>query len=132
MSEVLEAFPDVEKVVTDLLNPLCPGAVYTEFPADFAAPALRVQRTGGSDNGVTDKPFVEVMSVGRTRAEAWELDGAVRQLILACGGTVVSGVLVDSARTMTPPQQMPDPRTNVRVVTSSYRMGFRRPSTFSG
>lgn len=127
MTEVLGAFPDVEKVVTDLLDPLAPGSVYTEFPADFAAPAIRVQRTGGSDNGITDSPFVEVMSVGRSRAEAWELDGAVRQYVLASGGTIVSGVLVDSARTMTPPQQMPDPRTNVRVVSSSYRMGFRRP-----
>lgn len=130
MSPVLEAFPDVERVVTDLLSPLCP--VYTEFPADFAAPAIRVQRTGGSDDGITDSPFVEVMSVGRTRAEAWELDGAVRQYVLASGGTLVNGVLVDSARTMTPPQQMPDPRTNVRVVSSSYRMGFRRPPTVSG
>lgn len=129
MTETLAAFPDAEAVVIELIESVCPGAVYTELPQDFQAPCIQVQRTGGSDNGVTDKPFVEVTSFGRTRAEAWDMDGAVRQVILASGGTAPSGVLVDSARTMTPPQQLPDPRTSIRVVTSSYRMGFRRPQS---
>ena len=124
----LSPFPDAEAVVIELVESVSPGSVFTELPESFVAPAIRVQRTGGSDNGVTDYPFVEITSFGASRAKAWEMDALVRQLVLASGGSVHAGVLVDSARTMTPPQQLPDPRFDVRVVTSSYRIGFRRTS----
>lgn len=126
MSAVLAPFPDAESVVITVVESVAPGSVFTELPESFTAPAVRVTRTGGDDDGVTDRPLVEVTSYGATRAQAWEMDGKVRQLVLAAGATVVNGILVDSTRTVTPSQQMPDPRADVRVVTSSYRLGFRR------
>lgn len=101
---MLAPYPDAEAVVIDIVESVAPGAVYTELPEEFPAPAVRVTRTGGSDNGVTDNPIVEVTSFGATRAQAWEMDGLVRQLIQGVGGTSVNGVLVDSTRTVTPAQ----------------------------
>ena len=121
---MLSPFPDAEAVVIDLLEPVAPG--YTELPHDFDPDAIRVTRTGGSDDGVTDYALVEVTSFGSSRARAWQMDGEVRQLVLAAGGTAVNGVLVDYTRTATPSQQLPDPRDDLRVVTSSYRLAFRR------
>lgn len=121
---MLSPFPDAEAVVIDLLDPVAPG--YTELPHDFDPDAIRVTRTGGSDDGVTDYALVEVTSFGSSRARAWQMDGEVRQLIIAAGGTAVNGVLVDYTRTATPSQQLPDPRDDLRVVTSSYRLAFRR------
>ena len=121
---MLSPFPDAEAVVIDLLEPVAPG--YTELPHDFDPDAIRVTRTGGSDDGVTDYALVEVTSFGSSRARAWQMDGEVRQLVLAAGGTAVNGVLVDYTRTATPSQQLPDPRDALRVVTSSYRLAFRR------
>lgn len=112
-------------MVTEILSSVTP-VVVTELQTDFPAPAVQVQRTGGSDNGITDRPTVEVTSYGGTRAEAWQLDEKCRQLILAAGGTVHAGSLVDSTRTATPAQQLPDPRDDLRIVTSSYRLSMRR------
>ena len=125
---MLAPFPDAEAVVIDLLEPVAPG--YTELPDNFTPDAIRVTRTGGSDDGITDYALVEVTSFGSSRARAWQMDGAVRQWILAAGGTSVNGVLVDLTRTATPSQQLPDPREDLRVVTSSYRLAFRRQVHF--
>lgn len=91
-------------MVIDIVESVAPDSVYTELPEEFPPPAVRVTRTGGSDDGVSDYPIMEVTSFGATRAQAWEMDGLVRQLIHGAGGTSVNGVLVDSARTVTPAQ----------------------------
>lgn len=121
----LTGYPDAESVVTEILSSVTP-VVVTELQSDFPPPAVQVQRTGGSDNGITDRPTIEVTSYGGTRAEAWQLDEKCRQLILAAGGTVRAGSLIDSTRTATPAQQLPDPRDDLRIVTSSYRLSMRR------
>lgn len=123
---IMTPFPDAEAVVIDILEPVAPG--YTELPDGFLPDAIRVTRTGGSDDGITDYALVEVTSFGSSRARAWQMDGEVRQRVLAAGGTAINGVLVDQSRTATPSQQLPDPRDDVRVVTSSYRLAFRRPA----
>lgn len=123
---VLAPFPDIEKVVRDIVEPL--ATPYTELPTSFPVPAVRITRTGGRDDGVTDYPTVEITTYGSSRAEAWEVDGLIRQRVLASGATAVNNVVVDFAKTVTPTQQLPDPREDIRVVTSSYRFGLRRPS----
>ena len=121
---MLSPFPDAEAVVIDIISPVAPG--YTELPDGFIPDAIRVTRTGGADDGITDSALVEVTSFGSSRARAWQMDGEVRQHILAAGGSAFNGVLVDQSRTAIPSQQLPDPRDDVRVVTSSYRLAFRR------
>ncbi|WP_226351481.1 hypothetical protein [Pseudonocardia sp. ICBG601] len=124
----MEPFPDIEQVLVTLFADIAPTV--TEAPEGFTPPMVRVSRTGGSDDGLTDSPIVETTCYGATRAESWALDGLVRQRVLACAATVVDTVLIDTASTVTPAQQLSDPRLDIRAVSSSYRFGLRRRSPY--
>lgn len=128
--KILPAFPDAELVALDLLAPI--AATVTHTDESLTAPAVQVQRIGGSDDGITDRPRVQVRCYGATRAEAWSLGEQVRQRVLAAAGTGVTGeyvtdVLIDSARTVTPVQQLPERNPDLRVVTATYELSMRRP-----
>jgi len=127
---VLAGFPDAELVMMDLLAPV--GVTVTATDENLAPPVVLVQRMGGPDDGVTDRPRVQVACFGASRPAAWALAEQARQIVLAAGGTVVTGtnvtnVFVDSTRTETPSVQLPDRNQNVRAVTAVYRLSYRRP-----
>ena len=127
---VLAGFPDAELVVMDLLAPV--GVTVTATDENLMPPVVLVQRMGGPDDGVTDRPRVQVACFGASRPAAWALAEQARQIVLAAGGTVVTGtnvtnVFVDSTRTETPSVQLPDRNQNVRAVTAVYRLSYRRP-----
>jgi hypothetical protein len=57
MSELAPGWADAEKVVMALLAPI--ARTVTSTPNPLVAPLIRVQRVGGSDDGITDHPRVE-------------------------------------------------------------------------
>lgn len=123
------AWPDAEKTVMALLSSL--ARTVTSTPNPLQPPMIRVQRVGGSDDGLTDSPRVEVACYGTDRAQAWALAEQVRQRILASARTEVDTsagpVLVDSARTDNPPTQVPYATTeDTRRVLAYYRFAWRR------
>lgn len=127
---VLAPYPDAELVMLDLLSSVAAGVTHTGDA--LQAPTVQVQRIGGSDDGVTDRPRVQVTCYGATRAEAWQLAEETRQIVLAAAGTAVSGsyvtgVLIDSTRTVTPAQQLPERNPDLRVVSAAYELAMRRP-----
>lgn len=126
----LAPYPDAELVMLDLLAPV--AATVTHTDDHLKAPTVQVQRIGGSDNGITDQPRIQVTCYGSTRAQAWQLAEQCRQIVLATGGTAVSGdnvtgVLIDSTRTVTPAQQLPERNPDLRVVSGAYLLTMRRP-----
>lgn len=129
--ELQESFPDAELVVMTLLEPLAPDRVVTSTPADLEEnpePTIRVQRIGGTDDGVTDRPRIEVACFAATRGAAQQLQQQCQRLVLAAGCTEVDGVLVDRAFTDTGPIQPPRyPNPDVRWVPAIYRFEWRRP-----
>lgn len=127
MSRKLLPYPDAERVLRDLLTPLAHTVTQTDEGETFTEPVIQVQRVGGSDDGITDRPRMQVSCFADDRHEAWNLAEDVRQTVLACGGTKVNGVLVDKATTETPAQQLPDEIRDVRKVVAIYRFDFRRP-----
>jgi hypothetical protein len=127
VTALLTGFPDVEAAVLDLLDSV--ASTVTSTPANFTPPLVQVQRIGGEDDGLTDYPVVVVTCYGASRSDAWEMAEDCRQLILASVNEEPGGALVDSAATITPAQQIPDPNTALRVVTATYRLGLRRPRT---
>ncbi len=132
MSAILPDWPDIELVCLDLLAPV--GNTVTATGTDVPAGTIQVERIGGPDDGITDRPRVQVTAYGRTRAHAWQLIGQCRQRILASGGTLVSGqnvtnVLIDLARTATPPRQLPEFGRGARVVQAVFEFHVRRPWT---
>ncbi|GAY12037.1 hypothetical protein [Pseudonocardia sp. N23] len=126
MAELLAAWPDAEVVVLDLLDPAVAPAC-TATPETIETPLIRVVRTGGSDDGITDSPVMEVTCIGADRTQSWQLSEQCRQVILASPNTVVAGVLIDDAATFTPPLQIPDPDLDKRSVTTNFVLAWRRP-----
>lgn len=125
-------WPDAELVLLDLLKPLVPaGTTVTQTDEDLTPPCIQVQRIGGTNDGITDRPLMQVTAYGRTRPDAWELARAVEQHILAAGGTAVSGehvttVLIDHTETSTAGRQTPYVNPDIRTVISDFRLDFRR------
>ncbi|WP_455550660.1 phage tail termination protein [Amycolatopsis lurida] len=118
---VMPPFPDAETVLLALLEPLAPTVTAT--PADLTPPLIRVQRVGGSDDGITDHPRMEIACYGKDRAQAWQLAEHCRQLVLGCIRTRIDGVLVDNARTDNPPTQVPYATTeDFRRVIAYFRL----------
>jgi hypothetical protein len=125
MSELAPGWADAEKVVMALLAPI--ARTVTSTPNPLVAPLIRVQRVGGSDDGITDHPRVEVAVFGVDRAQAWDLAERARQVILASPRTVVDGQLIDNAKTDTPATQTPYDNADVRRVVAQFRFAWRRP-----
>lgn len=126
MVEQLPQYPDAEVVVMALLESLAPTV--TSTPDTLTGPLIRVQRIGGADDGITDRPRIEVACYAPTRTAAHTLQQQCQQLILAARCTVVAGCLIDRTTTDTGPIQPPRyPNQDVRWVPAIYRMEWRRP-----
>jgi hypothetical protein len=129
MVTVQPNFPDIELVCLDLLGSL--GNTVTATGTDVPNGTILVERIGGPDDGITDRPRVQITAYGNTRQNAWALIENCRQRILACGGTLVSGehvnnVLIDLARTATPPRQLPEFGRGARIVQAVFEFHVRR------
>lgn len=127
-----ETWPDAETTVMALLSPV--ARTVTSTPSPLTPPIIRVQRVGGSDDGLSDFPRMEIACYGVDRAQAWAMAEQVRQLVLAAPRTAVATsagpVLVDSARTDNPPVQVPYATTeDTRRVLAYYRFAWRRQRT---
>lgn len=133
---VLAPYPDIELVLLDLLDPY--GETVTATSVDDPAPrTIQIERIGGPDDGVTDRPRVRVTVYGGDRREAWALTRELQQVVLASGGSMVTGpmtaeeypagVLLDIARTATPPRQLAEQGRNARIVETIYEFHLRRP-----
>lgn len=121
-------WPDVEELLMAYLEQVAPTDTVT--PEQMTSKAIRVLRVGGSDDGVTDSPRVEVACFAPTRNEAREMGEQCRQLLLVLGGQAVRidgrHVLVDSCRTDTPPEPVPYDNPDVDRAVAYYRLGLRR------
>ncbi|MBF6063018.1 hypothetical protein IU500_12420 [Nocardia terpenica] len=110
-----------------LLDPIASSD--TVMTAATGLPCFQVNRVGGADDGISDRPVLQVAAFAETRAQAWELAEKARQAILDAPGTLVAGVLVDDARTAVGHQQIPDIDPDDRRVVSSYVLSFRELPT---
>lgn len=118
-------FADAELIALAILEPVAWSVIRTA--PKFDPPVVVVQRVGGSDNGITDLALMSVTCHGATRAEAVSMAEACRQRILAAPMNEFAGCLVDTASTVTPAAEVPDPRSDVRTVPALYQLGMRRP-----
>jgi hypothetical protein len=124
-------YPDIERVVCDLLADL--GGTGTRTPADLQAvtPFLRVRRVGGVDDRVTDRARVDVEVFATTREAGEDLAEQVRQRLSVRGPLVVTSegrpVVVDRSMLLAGPVEVPWPDVVVRMFHASYQLESRRP-----
>lgn len=142
MTAVLPDFPDAELLamaVLEQLDGLEPDEIGTRTPTDLDEQSsfLRVWRSGGGDDGVTDRPVMAFTAYAPTRPLAWKLARRAQQLLLAAGGTAHSytepdqtdpvTALIDRVVTFTGPLEDPDRNPDLRQATTYVVMEFRRP-----
>lgn len=123
-----EPFPDIEAVLVSYLdNVLAPAGDQT--PETLDGPFITVQRVGGIDDGITDRPRVELACFAPTRRESQRLSEQVRQHMLATIGTDAAGVLFDNVITESQSGRTAYPNEDVRRIPAVYRITLRRPRT---
>lgn len=120
-----DAYPDIEAVLIDYLKSLADTGEQT--PESFEGPFIRVNRVGGFDDGLTDRPRVEIACYSPTRRQSQQMSEQVRQMMLACDGTDVAGVFVDHVITESQAGRTPYANEDVRRIAAVYRLSVRRP-----
>lgn len=108
------------------LDHLAPTA--TSTPDDITGVLIQAVRVGGTDDGITDRPRMLVVSYGPTRPMAQALASQVRSAMDDLGGSMVGDVLVDRVSTDTAPIGSPYRNPDVRAVPAYYRLEWRRSS----
>lgn len=117
-------FPDAESVVCALFEQVAPTVTMTQ--EELSPPVIRVTRTGGHTTTLEDRPTVEVVCFGETRAKAWEMAGTCELVMTEARGTEVAGTLIDTARVTNPSIQPPYRNPDVRQVTTYMQFVWRR------
>jgi hypothetical protein len=135
MAALLPPFPDAEDVVMALLESLATTTTSTPVTLEDDGPVIKVTRVGGTDDGITDRPLVEVACFATTYEAARQLGRQVLVTTLASVNTKVvtpdypGGVLVDVAETASSPQRVPYDNPDLQRKIGTFRFAWRRPRT---
>jgi hypothetical protein len=130
-------FPDIELVLIDLLDPALTAAV-TATGAELKPPMVQIERVGGADDGITDRPRVRLRCIGGNRTLAWTLARQTQAFLAtqALGRIITgpwtqaeypSGVMLDAVSTATPPRQVPEAGRTANMVDVIMEIHLRRP-----
>lgn len=122
-------FPDSENVICDLAEQVLGwGKAFNELPEDISTllPCAWCFKVGGSTDGITDRPILQVNIIAKTRTEALALSNQIRELVLDIRGRKVGGVLVDTAEEQNGIRLAAAPMPKQPMVQSTYMLHFRR------
>ena len=121
----LANFPDVERVLGDLLADL--GTVGAETGTDLQTnlPFIRIRRLGGSDDVITDASRVDVDVYTTDASSGKALAETIRQRLISGPSKTAHGV-IDRAWTEAGPQSVPAADPNIRRVIVTFRVSLRR------
>ncbi|WP_063023814.1 phage tail termination protein [Nocardia niwae] len=121
----LPPYPEYDEVMKALLNDIAP--VVTAESDQTDPPYIYVTRVGGREDGVADNPVIDIEYVAATRAASKALKTAGQERVRAAGNTAPGGYLIDVAEETTGGQYIPPERRDVRGVTATVRLSYRRP-----
>lgn len=128
----LPGWPDAERAVCDLLSSL--GTTGTETPQALQSevPYIRVTRTGGSDDLITDNANISVDVFAADASTAKSVAEACRQRLVrgpyrSDASFVTDHGIIDRARTLSAPLSLPPTDSdNLRLAVASYEISVRR------
>lgn len=120
-------FPDVERVLKELLNGMATGGAGIETPANLQdrLPFIRIRNLGGPNDGITTYPTVDIDVFSSTRDTGYGLAEDIHQLLLTQHNRTASGQ-IDFVETEVSPVEMPWADDNVRRFFATYRLSLRR------
>jgi hypothetical protein len=127
------AYPDAERVLLAILEPLLPNKVDTWLPTPLNGAFIQVNRTGGGpdDADITDYPLMRVRFYGADRNGAWDLAADGERTIMGSKGHFVDVpgiglVFIDYAVIVVGGTQDVDLDPDDRRVTKDFMLGMRR------
>jgi hypothetical protein len=127
------AYPDAERVLLAILEPLLPNKVDTWLPTPLNPPFIQVNRSGGGpdDVDITDYPLMRVRFYGGDRNGAWDLAADGERTIMGAKGHFVDVpgiglVFIDYAVIVVGGTQDVDLDPDDRRVTKDFMLGMRR------
>jgi hypothetical protein len=85
------AYPDVEKLLKDYLEPLLDVPAHTRVPRTRPPLWLQVRRVGGPDDVVRDRPRVDLIAWGADDGAVHDLCMTARSAVHALQGTTLLG-----------------------------------------
>lgn len=128
----LAGWPDAERAVGDLLASLGTCGRETPETLQSALPYLRITRTGGTDDGVTDTAHVSVDVFAASADDAKAAAEQARQILIrpvSDGGTArdtahgrIDLITTDSGPFLLPPTDS----DNLRLAAASYAVTMRK------
>lgn len=121
----LPPYPEFDEVMRALLSDIAP--VVTFESDQIEPPYIYVTRVGGREDGVADNPVIDVEYVAATRAESKQLKTAGQERIRNAGNTAPGGFLIDVAEETVGGQYIPPQNRELRGVTATVRLSYRRP-----
>lgn len=135
----LRTYPDIEALLVDVIDQWCPGRVDSQRPADLKARIadttdpdaffVEIQRYGGTDNGISDRPAVEVAVYAATHAVGSDAALQLRERLVP-GPHVLGDVpalqVIDSIGCLLGPSEVPYGDSGVRKWVARYRVSTRR------
>jgi hypothetical protein len=118
-------YPKFDEVMRALLGDIAP--VVTFVDDNTPRPYIRVTRVGGAEDGVADNPLIYTEYVAETRAASKALETAGQDRVLFAGNTAPGGFLIDTAEERSGGVFLPPHDRDVRAVSATYRLSYRRP-----
>lgn len=124
-------WPDVEKALVAYLRDATGARVATKIPGDVEEIPrfVRIVRGPGSDDGITDRPLVDVETFTPAYGDAFTLANEVREALQTLSGKRVGETLVDSVRTSVAPAWVDYRNPDTNRFVASYRIEFRKNYT---
>lgn len=123
---LLADWPDAERAMCDFLAPL--GTCGPETPKTLQSqiPYLRVTRTGGTSDRVTDRASVSVDVFAADRDTAKAIAGQVRRMLLTELPAATAHGVIDWATVNAGPAVLPATDSdNLRLAVASYQLSTR-------
>jgi hypothetical protein len=124
----LPPFPDVERLVCELLADLATVGTETGTRLQEQLPFVQVVRVGGSSDRFTDRARIDVHIYAVAASEAKQLAETVRQRLLAAPITTSFGVIDRVVCDVGPQVLPPVDYEHLRRVVATYRVSMRRPT----
>jgi hypothetical protein len=137
MGRILEPYPDTTGAVMDLIVQWFPDEFTAIEGEDFRVGRVfpphvekypyfcRVNDIGGNDDGITDRPLIDIDVLARSFAEAQRLALGIQARLLGYPWRVGTTV-IDQARTAMRPHAVPWDDDNTFRQYASYSVSARR------
>lgn len=126
----LPVYPDLEAAVIELLTDLGTCDVVTPSNLQSVLPFIRVVRSGGSDDRITDTAKVDIDVFAADRTVAIALARTVQQRMLSFPHSLTNCV-IDRVDTSLSPSVVPWANNLLDLATATYSVSARRTFSFS-